>query len=989
MQRLTIIFLAIILSIATGITGFGPRSVCADVIYVDVDATGSNNGDSWENAFIDLQDALVAAQANDSIWVAEGIYKPSEQYDPNDARTASFQMKNNVGIYGGFNGAEENLDDRDWTENIVILSGDIGITGDDSDNTYHVFYHPNGTNLDSSAILDGFTITAGNANSDVQEDDFNRNGGGMNNWNSTPTLTNCLFSDNYAQMDGGAICNFSDIEGTMTLANCTFSDNEAGLGGAIWNGSNFEENMIITNCTFSENIAENRGGAIFDMGASTSISDCTFSENHIEEGVTSGGAIYFTYSMATVNDCTFSDNSAGSGGAIHIWCSSPVLTNCVFTGNSVTGISDISSWGGAILIHGNPVLTNCSFSGNSATGKGGGVHSMQSYPELTNCTFSNNTADDQGGGIYIIEADWNPYSGPVLENCIFTGNSATGVDDTHDGYGGGMYIYYGHDNNLSPILKNCTFSNNTAIKGGGVFNDGESTYMRNCNFYGNSTSHHGGAIYNKAQEALSAPRMENCIFTDNSAGNEDSNGNGGGMYNIGSFIPVLENCIFTNNSATGVNGNGNGGGMYNMNSYPYLKNCIFTGNSAIGNDESRDGSGNGGGLYNYDNRTQTVRETRLINCTFFDNHARWDGGGIAVNNINDDLFLTSCILEGDSPDEIFDLCEGDAQINVTYSNIQDGYEGEGNIDDDSFFEDPYNGDFHLQDDSPCIDAGNPDAGYNDICFPPGQGSETNDMGAFGGPENCVFSIAGTAVYWHENRLIPDTKLYLDNEYPYSSFSDDEGNYILRSVRTGDYTLSASKDGDINGITAFDAARVAQYAAELYEFNEYQIIAADVTGDGTVTSFDAARIAQYAAGLEHGGSRTGTWTFIPEEYTYTPLNSDLTDQNFIAFLFGDVTGNWTPPNSNIAKDAIAILDVIAFQFMLQKKTDYKESFLSKFESVFPGDWDVLTSCRGGYCYVGGYGVTSITEKNLISILNSFGFNQDKFESFYINDKQIAD
>jgi hypothetical protein len=81
--------------------------------------------------------------------------------DPGDPRTATFQMKSGVALYGGFSGTETARNQRDWAANVTILSGDIGAEGDNSDNSYHVV---TANNTDASAVLDGFTISGGNAN---------------------------------------------------------------------------------------------------------------------------------------------------------------------------------------------------------------------------------------------------------------------------------------------------------------------------------------------------------------------------------------------------------------------------------------------------------------------------------------------------------------------------------------------------------------------------------------------------------------------------------------------------------------------------------------------------------------------------------------------------------------------------------------------------------------------------------------------------------
>ncbi|NQV19185.1 MAG: hypothetical protein HQ534_11680, partial [Armatimonadetes bacterium] len=146
-------------------------NLMAGTIFVDIDADGSNNGSSWANAYTTLQSALDVA-SGDQIWVAKGTYKPSSPYNLtiDGNRDFHFRMINDVAIYGGFAGTETAVIQRTsygvGETNETILSGDIGTPGDNSDNCYHVFYHPNGLGLTGSAILDGFTITGGNADED-------------------------------------------------------------------------------------------------------------------------------------------------------------------------------------------------------------------------------------------------------------------------------------------------------------------------------------------------------------------------------------------------------------------------------------------------------------------------------------------------------------------------------------------------------------------------------------------------------------------------------------------------------------------------------------------------------------------------------------------------------------------------------------------------------------------------------------------------------
>lgn len=179
------------------------------IIYVDQNASGLNNGSSWTNAFTDLQSALAAATPGYEIWVAAGTYKPTTGTD----RSVSFSLKNDVAIFGGFLGYEALQSDRNPQLNLTILSGDIGAPGDTTDNSIHVVQ---ARNINSTAILDGFTIYGGNANG-LRTDNV---GAGMYNYFSAPTLKDLIFDRNAAG-SGAAMHNYNS---TPTLLNVTFND---------------------------------------------------------------------------------------------------------------------------------------------------------------------------------------------------------------------------------------------------------------------------------------------------------------------------------------------------------------------------------------------------------------------------------------------------------------------------------------------------------------------------------------------------------------------------------------------------------------------------------------------------------------------------------------------------------------------------------------------------------------------------------------------
>ena len=165
--------------------------------YVKPGGDDANSGTSWIQAFKNPQKALAASISGDIIWVAAGTYYPDEGSGlTNNDRTASFNLKSGVAIYGGFAGTETDLSQRVLKNNPTILSGEIQQDNDNTNNANHVV-QANG--VDATAILDGFIITDGYSTSQ---------GGGMfNTNNANPVTRNCVFSNNYAPNGGGGVFN--------------------------------------------------------------------------------------------------------------------------------------------------------------------------------------------------------------------------------------------------------------------------------------------------------------------------------------------------------------------------------------------------------------------------------------------------------------------------------------------------------------------------------------------------------------------------------------------------------------------------------------------------------------------------------------------------------------------------------------------------------------------------------------------------------------
>jgi parallel beta-helix repeat protein len=367
------------------------------VIFVDANAIGAGTGMIWEDAYNHLADALAAASIGAEIWVAQGTYEPdANSADPNGSglRTATFQLISAVELYGGFPPGGGNWATRDPDVYETILCGDLD--GNDVDvndpcdlaseptrgeNSWHVV---TSSNTEPNAVLDGFTVTGGNANGPVGDD----RGGGLHNVRGSPTTTNCVFRDNVAT-HGGAMYSYNWSSSEIT--NCTFSGNFAsGSAGAIY-VARFS-GVIATDCLFTGNSAGQTGGAVSNFRSDPSFFDCTFTTNSAPDG----GAVYEFMCGTLFSGCRFSANRALDGGGAYLNASASTATSCIFSGNLAEG------YGGGVVAYSSagPVLSNCTFAGNfapdgNALACDSDGQSSPSSVQLTNCILW-----DGGGEIF-------------------------------------------------------------------------------------------------------------------------------------------------------------------------------------------------------------------------------------------------------------------------------------------------------------------------------------------------------------------------------------------------------------------------------------------------------------------------------------------------------------------------------------------------------------------------------------------------------------
>ncbi|MHC4707781.1 MAG: LamG-like jellyroll fold domain-containing protein, partial [Planctomycetota bacterium] len=132
---------------------------------------------------------------------------------------------------------------------------------------YHVVQCVSGEGPDT--ILDGFTITGGDANGPTG---INKCGGGMYCENSSPMVTNCIFRDNSAQNDGAGIFNYNS---DPNVTNCTFSENSSGSrGGGMFNDNYSNPNVV--NCVFTSNKSAYYAGMLNNAYSNPAVTDCIF-----------------------------------------------------------------------------------------------------------------------------------------------------------------------------------------------------------------------------------------------------------------------------------------------------------------------------------------------------------------------------------------------------------------------------------------------------------------------------------------------------------------------------------------------------------------------------------------------------------------------------------------------------------------------------------------------------------------------------------------
>ena len=559
-------------------------------------------------------------------------------------------LKNGVSVYGGFAGTETLLSQRDPSANPTILSGDIGTVNDTSDNAYHVVV---GSGTNSTAVLDGVTITAGNGNGSGDDG----KGGGLYNNDGSPTVSNVTLSNNTAGQGGGMYNDHTSTGSSPTLTNVTFDSNSASYGGGLYNlvGSN----ATLTNVTFYNNHASPRGGAIYNNNSTPVLTNVTFGANTAPGG---GSAIYLDYGNPIIQDSIFWGSGLTIGNESAIISDSIVQGGCP-GGITCTNVLNANPLLGTLQDNGGDTPTMALGAGSPAIDAGNDATCAAtdqrgiSRPQGSQCDMGayevqeqsgpdlvvNTTADTDDG--YCTEVDCtlreainaaNIYSGTAtitFDNNVFSTTQTILLTSTLPSItstivisgpgsdlltvdGNNAYRVFDAEAGSDLTLDGLTIAHGYhSGPGAGLFVGQGNVTILNSTFFSNTATTRGGGIYFNGGGTLA---VSNTSLISNTADNS------GGAIGVRAGTATLTNSTLSNNLAAF------GGGIYNWDTLIVISST-FSNNSTTSN--------GGGGIYHQGH-------TLAVTDSVFSGNTSVFGGGIAI--ITETLTVSNSLFSGNT-----------------------------------------------------------------------------------------------------------------------------------------------------------------------------------------------------------------------------------------------------------------------------------------------------------------------------------------------------
>ncbi len=549
--------------------------------FVDLNASGNNDGSSWADAYTSIQAALNSSETD--VWIKSGVYKPEALNG-----FVYYEVNSPKNIYGGFAGTEASIDERDIDNNPTTINGDIN--DDDSiadlmlnreDNANHLFHV---TASAGNVVFDGLSMTNGTTDFENNEQgDFLLRGGAIFS-ESKIEVNNCNFTQNTAFSGGAIYVNQTDgsvVENSVFNLNMSIAQG-AGLmfnesSNPVCRGNSFTSNQvvrgalytlyctnaIVEDCDFEFNsiVLDGWGGAAYFNwnSANTMITNCEFSDNTggNASGIYLDGRELEGVLQATLDNCTFDSNSNTSyGGVLYAWTTNYIIRNSQFSGNFGPNATCFYSGRTTFL------MEDCSFITNTADfGPCGASYSIGTNGTFRNCDFLFNEAFTSGGACMV------GFTGQAhYENCLFENNVAR--------FGGAIYM---QNDTTKASFTDCVFKGNTSENTGGAINvNGSIELDVISSTFETNMADVGGAIGFNLDTMTTAGylNVDKCEFKFNSAMTQ------GGALNIANGTTSISSSLFALNLASNI---GTGGAISNNafeghNSVVDISHCTFAHN---------------------------------------------------------------------------------------------------------------------------------------------------------------------------------------------------------------------------------------------------------------------------------------------------------------------------------------------------------------------------------------------------------------------------